>query len=89
MELRYCSNKKRKYKHLNEHERCKIEALISIKKSVSEIVVILRRDASTIYRELKRGAVLRLQSDLTEKEQYRAKVGQDYYVRQGKNKSVC
>lgn len=86
MERKYCSSKKEKYKHLDEGERNKIEVLKEDKKKVSEIAVILRRDESTIYRELKRGTISRLQSDLSEKEQYRANVGQIDYIKKGKNK---
>ncbi len=86
MEPKYCSSKKKKYQHLDERERCKIEALLEGKKNVCEIAEILRRDVSTIYREFKRGTISRMQTDLSEKEQYRANVGQADYVRQGKNK---
>lgn len=86
MELRYCSIKKKKYKHLDESERFKVEVLLEDKKKVREIAVILRRDVSTIYRELNRGTISRIQSDLSEKEQYRANVGQADYIRRGKNK---
>lgn len=86
MELKHCSSKKKKYQHLDERERCKIEALLEGRKKAWEIAVILRRDVSTIYREFKRGKISRMQSDLTEKEQYRANVGQADYIRRGKNK---
>jgi IS30 family transposase len=86
MEPKYCSSKKKKYQHLNERERCKIEALLEGKKKVCEIAVILQRDVTTIYREIGRGTISRMQTDLSEKEQYRANVGQADYVRQGKNK---
>mgnify|MGYP003394269826 CR=1 FL=1 len=86
MEQKYCSSKKKKYKHLDDGERSKIEVLIEDRKKVCEIAIILRRDVSTIYRELKRGTISRLQSDLSEKEQYRANVAQADYVRRGKNK---
>ena len=86
MERKYCSSKKRKYKHLDERERCKLEALLEGKKKPCEIAVILRRDLSTIYREIERGKISRVQSDLSEKKQYRANVGQADYLKQGKNK---
>ena len=86
MEQKHCSSKKKKYNHLDERERYKIEALLDGKKKVCEIAVILRRDASTIYRELKRGLISRIQTDLSEKKQYRANVGQADYVKQGRNK---
>ena len=86
MEQRNCITKKRKYKHLNEGERYKIEVLLQEKRKIKEIAVILSRNRSTIYRELKRGTISRLQSNLSEKKQYRANVGQLNYVKQGKNK---
>ncbi len=86
MEQKYCSKKKKRYKHLDERERCKIEALLEGKKKADEIAIILRRDVSTIYREINRGTISRVQTDLSEKKQYRANVGQLDYVRQGKNK---
>jgi transposase, IS30 family len=86
MELKHCSSKRKKYQHLSERERYKIEALLEGKKKAREIAVILRRDVSTIHRELKRGTISRLQTELNEKRQYRANVGQADYLRQGKNK---
>jgi IS30 family transposase len=72
--------------HLNERERFKIEGLLEGKKKVSEIALILRRDEATIYREIERGTVKRLQYDLREKETYRANVGQANYEKRGRNK---
>lgn len=86
MELNHCSIKKREYQHLSLKERIKLEALLEAKKEVKEIAGILRRDKSTIYREIKRGTVIRLQSDLSEKQAYRAHVGQSDCERLGKNK---
>ncbi len=86
MELSNCNIKKRKYTHLAEKDRYKIEVLLESKKKAPEIALILRRDRSTIYREINRGSISRLQSDLTEEKQYRANVGQADYVKQGRNK---
>jgi transposase, IS30 family len=80
------TTKRKKYVHLKESDRYKIEALLEGKKKAKEISKILGRDRSTVYREIKRGTVSRLQSDLREKEQYRANVGQRDYVKQGRNK---
>jgi IS30 family transposase len=60
--------------------------LLEGKKDVEEISIILGRDRSTIYREIERGTVKRLQYDLSEKDQYRANAGQADYVKQGQNK---
>lgn len=86
MEQKNCSIKKRKYTHLNERERYKIEALLEGKKNVDEIARILERDRSTIYKEKRRGKISLLQSDLSEKIKYRANVAQADYIRQAKNK---
>ena len=86
MEQRNYSTKRRKYKHINEADRYKIEVLLKDKKSIKEIAVILYYDRSTIYREVKRGTVVRLQTDLSKKKQYRANVAQANYVELGKNK---
>jgi IS30 family transposase len=81
-----CTTKIKKYVHLTIRERYKIEGLLEGKKKVSEIALILRRDESTIYREINRGTVKRLQYDLCEKEVYRANVGQADYEQQGRLK---
>lgn len=86
MEPKDCNRKKKKYTHLKESERYKIEVLMAAGNGRDEIAVILGRDRSTIYRESKRGTVMRLQSNLTEKATYRAQVGQADYVRRGRNK---
>ena len=86
MEQKNCNTKGRKYVHLTETERYKIEGLLEGKKRVGEIAVILRRDSATIYREIERGTVKRLGYDLSEKAEYRANVGQADYEKQGRNK---
>lgn len=86
MEPKNCNTKGKKYVHLTERERFKIEGLLDGKKTVCEIAAILRRDESTIYREIERGTVKRLQYDLREKAMYRADVGQTDYEKRGRNK---
>lgn len=86
MEQKHCNRKEKKYKHLNECDRYKIEALLASKTKVSEIAGFMERNKSTIHREIKRGTISRLQSDLSQKNQYRADVGQADYIKQGKNK---
>lgn len=86
MEQKNCTTKVKKYKHLNESERYKIEGFLSAKKRVKEIAEILGRDRSTIFREIRRGSVVRIDYELREKEQYRANVSQARYVEKGKNK---
>jgi IS30 family transposase len=72
--------------HLTERDRYKIEGLLEGKKDVEEIAVILGRDRSTIYREIKRGTIRRRQYNDRDKEQYRANSAQSDYERQGRNK---
>src|SRR3972149_1472395 len=86
MKPKDCNTKRKKYVHLSERERYKIEGLLEGKKKVEEISIILRRDRSTIYREIERGTVKRIQYDLSEKEQYRANAAQADYDKQGRNK---
>jgi IS30 family transposase len=86
MEQKNCSTKRKKYTHLAERDRYKIEVLLEGKKDAKEIAALLRRDRSTIYREIKRGTVRRLHWDLSEKEAYRANFAQADYGRQGQNK---
>ena len=86
MKRKDCSIKPKKYVHLTERERYKIEGLLEGKKTVCEIAGILRRDSATIYREIARGTVKRLQYDLREKAMYRANVAQADYEKQGRNK---
>jgi len=85
MERTHCTTKK-KYTHLKESERYKIEVLLADRKKVAKIAKLLRRDKATIYREIGRGEVARLQHDLSEKITYRAHVGQVEYEKRGRNK---
>jgi transposase, IS30 family len=86
MEQMNCITRQRKYKHLSERERYKIEALLEAKKKVWEIARILGRSRATIYREIKRGTVSWTQTNLTQKKRYRANKAHARYARQGRNK---
>lgn len=86
MEQKNCSIRRNKYKHLNESERYKIEGFLEAKKQPEEITGILGRHRSTIYREIRRGTVVRRQHDWREKKQYRANVAQAKYIELGRNK---
>jgi IS30 family transposase len=86
MERNNCITKKKKYTHLKESERYKIEVLLEEKKEVAAIAKVIGRARSTIYREMARGSILRLQYDLTKKKQYRAHVAQKDYKNKCKNK---
>lgn len=85
MKQNNCTTKKR-YTHLKESERYKIEVLLADRKDVGEIARLLRRSKSTIYREIGRGKVTRLWYDLSERLVYRANVGQAEYEKRGRNK---
>jgi transposase, IS30 family len=81
MEQGYSTKERKKYIHLSEKDRYKIEAMLEAKKTTTEIAELLERDRSTIHREIKRGMIKRIQSDLTEKKKYRANVAQTDYTK--------
>jgi len=86
MEQDHCIIPSKKYRHMTEKERYKMEALLDSKKSHGEIAVLLGRDRSTIYRESRRGTIKRIQTDLTEKKKYRANVAQNDYIKRCRNR---
>lgn len=79
MEQKNCIIKKGKYKHLNERERYKLEGYIEARLAVKEIAIKLDKHISTIYREIKRGTVVKLGYQLDEYSVYRANVAQRDY----------
>ena len=80
--------KGKKWEHLNEKDRYKIEALYQQKFTAAEIGVALtpKRDRRTIEREIARGLMLQRNSDLTERMVYLADVGQMKYEEAAANK---
>lgn len=62
----------RKSKHINESERQQIERWLKQKMPVREIAALLDRHRSTIYREIKRGLVDHIKSDLSTEVIYQA-----------------
>lgn len=78
--------KERKNKHLNEKERYKIEILLKEKMKTKDIAQRLGRSIRTIQREIKRGTLILLNSDLTYRKEYCADFAQRDYVNQSKNK---
>jgi IS30 family transposase len=68
-----------KYKHFKEKERYQLEVLLIKKIKVSEISRLLRKHKSTIYREIERGKIERLTSELDKKIEYRANVAERRY----------
>lgn len=82
----HCINESKKGKHLTEVERYKIETLLQEKMLPSEVAKRFGRNRRTIERELKRGQVELLRSDLTTHKVYCADVAQRKYNECGKNK---
>lgn len=63
-------------KYFTERERYQLESLLKVNTPVKEIAEILDKCKATIYNEIKRGTVALLNSDLTERTEYCADVGQ-------------
>ena len=76
MKPKDCTTKRKKYVHLSERDRYKIEGFFESKMGVDEIAKILGRDRSTIYSEKKRETGQRTGYDLVERQVYRANVAQ-------------
>ncbi len=68
-----------KYKHFTERERYKLEALVEKRHKIIEISKVLNKNRVTVYREIKRGKVKLINSELIEVEKYRADVAQFDY----------
>ncbi len=80
------TTKRKKGKHLNYEERIKIEALHKANLSTTEISLQIGCHERTIRRELARGAVTLLTTELMEYESYSADVAQDDYKAKGTGK---
>lgn len=87
MEQDHCITGIKKYTHLSAAERSKMEAFLDDKKKIGEIALLLGRNRSTLHREIKRGTINRIQTDLTEKRKYRANVGQQDYLKKCLNRA--
>lgn len=79
MEQLNCITKRSRYKHFTESQRYKLEGHLEAKLSVKEISKKLKKHPATVYREIKRGQVTKINSDLTEYTTYRANVAQTDY----------
>ena len=77
---------KREWKQLTEKERYKIEVLMQEKLSPTEIAERMGRNRRTIEREIERGSVVQLDSQLRERIVYLADVGQRIHNERGANK---
>ena len=73
------STKRAGYKHFTEQERYKLEGCFEAKLTVPEIADKLNKHKATIYREIKRGLVVRINTVLEERTVYRANVAEKDY----------
>ena len=80
------TTKLKKYTHLSERLRYKMEALLESEMAIKQIALVLGYDRSTIHREIRRGTIKRIQTDLTEKKTYRANVAQQDYTKRCPNR---
>jgi IS30 family transposase len=80
------TTKTKKFKHLTIRERYQIEILIKEGLKPFEIAKLIGKGTRTIEREIKRGKVRLLNSDLTYREEYCADAGQRIYDENAKNK---
>jgi len=79
MEQINCTTKTGKYKHLSERDRYRLEGYLETGLCVKQIAKKLNSHISTVYREIKRGQVKRIRSDLTEYLTYRANTAHSDY----------
>lgn len=86
MSQRHYTAEQRKNKHLNERERYKIEVLLKEKMEPFEIAKRLGRHQRTVEREIQRGKIQLLNSNLSYREDYCADAGQRVYTMNAKNK---
>lgn len=77
--------KERKFQHLTREKRAQIEVLLRQKVSKSEIAKIVGIARSTLYRELDRGSVVQLDSELRQCTKYFWDAGQRVYEEHRKN----
>lgn len=75
-----------KYKHLSERDRYRLEGYLESGLTVKAIAEKLNSHISTIYREIKRGQVKRINSDLTEYWAYRANTAHSDYEEKATNR---
>ena len=80
--------KQRSFKQLTEKERYQIEILLKDRKKPKEIARALNKHPRTIEREIARGMVRLLNSDLTYKNSYCADAGQRVHEQNAANKGA-
>lgn len=80
--------KTKKYKHLKARERYTIEILLKEGLKPYEIAQRMQRGIRTIEREISRGKIKLVNSDLTYREEYCADVGQRIYYENARSELV-
>jgi transposase, IS30 family len=86
MEQDNCTTGDRKYKHFREKERYKLEGYLEGRVSVKEAALRLDKHISTVYREIKRGTVIKIKTDLSQHCVYRANVAHKVYAKRVTNR---
>ena len=76
-----------RYKHLNERDRYRLEGYLETGLNPKQIARKLNCHISTLYREVKRGQVKRIHSELTEYWAYRANTAQADYEEKVTNRA--
>lgn len=79
MEHYHCTTGVKRYKHFTERERYKLEGYLEGGLAIKEIALKLGKHESTIYREIRKGTVLRISYQLQEYSAYKANVAQQAY----------
>jgi transposase, IS30 family len=89
MEQDYSTKPPRKYTHLSEKDRYKIEALLESGQTIRKIAFVLGRSRSTLHREIRRGTLERLKNNRSRVERvkkYRANVAHNDYLKRCSNR---
>jgi len=76
-----------KYKHLTERDRYRLEGYMESGLTVKQVAKKLNSHLSTVYREISRGQVKRISSDLTEYWAYRANTAHTDYEKKVTNRA--
>ena len=76
-----------KYKHLTERDRYRLEGYLETGLSIKKIAQNLNIHISTVYREINRGQVKKINSDLTEYWAYRANSAHNDYEEKVTNRA--
>jgi len=82
----HCNTSRKKYQQISEKERYQIEGLLRSGLRPSAIALQFGKDRRTIEREIEKGTVDQLDSELRKRRVYCADAGQRVCVQRGKNK---